>query len=137
MKFLIYCRAEVERGLLVRGPYILISISDPDIRRPRIRVGKLCRKILRLRFHDAVPLPFAMPEGPKLMTRGQASLVWRFVNQHKGQVGTIVVHCEQGMSRSPAVAAAICRGLGQDDSRFFDEYQPNEFVYARVLTAAW
>jgi hypothetical protein len=37
------------------------------------------------------------------------------------------------MSRSPAVAAAICKGLGGDDRRFFREYQPNEFVYRLVL----
>jgi hypothetical protein len=46
------------------------------------------------------------------------------------------VHCELGMSRSPAVAAAICLGLGEDSTRFFEEYQPNQFVYRLVLAEA-
>jgi hypothetical protein len=39
------------------------------------------------------------------------------------------------MSRSPAIAAAICKGLGGDDAQFWWEYQPNEFVYRLTLDA--
>jgi len=42
----------------------------------------------------------------------------------------------QGMSRSPAVAAAICLGLGEDSTRFFEEYQPNQHVYRLALAEA-
>jgi predicted protein tyrosine phosphatase len=64
-----------------------------------------------------------------LMTEDQARQVWGFVRQWEGQVGSIVVHCEQGMSRSPAVAAAICRAFGGDPEDFFREYQPNQYVF--------
>ena len=50
-------------------------------------------------------------------------------------MGTIVVQCEQGMSRSPAVAAAICKGMGGDDQRFWRNYSPNRYVYEVVLGA--
>jgi len=50
-------------------------------------------------------------------------------NQPRGQVGTIVVHCEGGLSRSPAVAAALSEGLGLDGRRFWRDYNPSTHVY--------
>ena len=127
----------MERGVLIRRPYIVISISDPGTPKPRIRTDGLCRAILRFRFHDAEPAGnFPTPPTIKLMTSGEAREIWEAVQQHRGQIDTIVVHCEAGMSRSPAVAAAICRALGQDDLRFFREYQPNMHIYGLILHAA-
>ena len=63
------------------------------------------------------------------MNKDHAKSIWQFVKQWQEKVETIVVHCEQGMSRSPAVAAAICKTLGGDDSWLFREYMPNPFVY--------
>jgi hypothetical protein len=37
------------------------------------------------------------------------------------------------MSRSPAVAAAIARKLGIDETRFWDEHQPNRYVYELMV----
>jgi len=134
MDFIVVSREEIEHGLLVRQPHVIISISDPRSRTPRIRETGLCRGILRLRFHDAEPVEnFTFPENIRIMTPKHAKAVWRFVLQHVAEISTIVVHCEQGMSRSPAVAAAICLGLGQDNSRFFEEFQPNQHVYRLVL----
>ncbi len=62
-----------------------------------------------------------------------AKSIWQFVNQYKGQVGAFVVHCHQGMSRSPAVAAAIARYLKLDETRFWRDYQPNPFVYKLMI----
>ena len=70
------------------------------------------------------------------MSPDQAAQIWRFVREHEGQVGTIVVHCEQGMSRSPAVAAALCKAKGGDDARFWRQNQPNPYVYQLVLNAS-
>ncbi len=70
------------------------------------------------------------------MTPDHADRVWRFVRKHESQVGTIVVHCEQGMSRSPAVAATLCKGKGGDDARFWRQYQPNPYVYRLVMDAS-
>jgi len=66
------------------------------------------------------------------MTEDAARQIWRCVAKHKATVGTIVVQCEQGMSRSSAVAAAIAKGLGLDEAPFWREYQPNRYVYARM-----
>lgn len=59
----------------------------------------------------------------------QAGEIWEFVRRQPVSVGAVVVHCEGGVSRSPAVAAALCKGLGGDDSCFFRQYKPNAYVY--------
>ena len=48
-------REEIERGLLVRTDYVVISIRDPG--RPRAKVKPQCglRDVLFLAFHDAEP----------------------------------------------------------------------------------
>lgn len=123
-------RASVEAGLVVRASYVLISIRDPDKPPVRYRRGGGCRAVLELAFHDAEPTPGFQPTRPiTLMTEDDAKAIWAFVQKHAADVGAIVVHCEQGMSRSPAVAAGIAKGVGVDGQRFFSEFQPNGYVY--------
>ena len=46
----------------------------------------------------------------------------------------ILVHCDAGWSRSPAVAAALTKSLlGQDDSHLFKAKSPNMLVYRTLL----
>jgi hypothetical protein len=71
----------------------------------------------------------------KLMTPAQAREALRFVENHKADAGTAVVHCESGISRSPAVAAALCKAMGGDDGRFWRDYRPNQHVYSCILVA--
>ena len=130
MKFIVADRQSVESGLLVRSAYVLISIRDPDKGPVRVPKQSGLRAVLSLAFHDAEPTAkMPLPVGIKLMTEEQAKEIWLFARLHAADVGTIVVHCEQGMSRSPAVAAALCRGLGGDDRRFWREYQPNRYIH--------
>jgi predicted protein tyrosine phosphatase len=133
MQFIVVGRDEIEQGVLVRKPYVVISISDPDKRRPRIRKPVLLRGSLFLKFHDAED---RLHPDIVLMTPADARRIWRFVLHHRVEIGAIVVHCEQGASRSPAVAAAICKTLGGDDSRFFEEYVPNQYIYRLLLKTA-
>jgi predicted protein tyrosine phosphatase len=130
MKLIVKDRYSIERGILVRSAYVVISIHDPDKQRARIPKQSGLRGVLYLAFHDAEPSErLALPEDIVLMTEDQARQVWEFVRQWEGQVGSVVVHCEQGMSRSPAVAAAIFQAFGGDPQDFFREYQPNQYVY--------
>ncbi|KKL77029.1 hypothetical protein LCGC14_2039000, partial [marine sediment metagenome] len=63
MNFIVTDREAVEQGLLVRQPYVLISICDPRKRSPRLPKSGLCGGILRLRFHDATPVAgFELPD---------------------------------------------------------------------------
>ncbi|MEI7835314.1 MAG: hypothetical protein WCK05_02770 [Planctomycetota bacterium] len=137
MKFLVASRDEAVCGVLVREPYVVISISDPGSRQPKVKISGLCREVLHLRFHDAEPTEgFELPSTIRLMTPADALVTWNLIRRWQEEIETVLVHCHAGMSRSPAVAAAICRALGQNDSRFFREYQPNMYVYGLILQAA-
>src|SRR5438046_2996140 len=98
MDFIVTDRESIEHGILVRGSYVVVSIRDPDRREPRIVKQGGLRDVLRLAFPDAEPSEnMALPDDIVLMTDEQARQVWAFVRKHEGQVGTVVVHCEQGM----------------------------------------
>ena len=137
MKFICVGRNEIERGIAVRSPYVVISIADPGEPQPRIRRAYGFRDVLFLQFHDAEPDDGFVPlDQITLMTKDHATAIWAFVRRHCNTVGTIVVQCEQGMSRSPAVAAAICKTLGEDNRRFFSEFVPNRYIYNLLIATA-
>ncbi len=133
MEFIVASRHEAECGIAVRCPYAVISITDPHTRRPRIPKSVMLRGVLFLKFHDAED----QANGDViLMTHRQARQIWRFIRQHSHEIGALIVHCEQGTSRSPAVAAAVCKMLGGDPAPFFADYSPNQYVYDLVLSAS-
>jgi predicted protein tyrosine phosphatase len=130
MEFIVHDRQSIESGIVVRTAYILISIRDPD--KPPVRVPRPAglRDVLSLTFHDAEPARgFKLPDHVCLMQATDATSIWEFVQQHRDHVGTIVCHCEQGMSRSPAVALALAEALGGDAASIRAESQPNQYVY--------
>jgi predicted protein tyrosine phosphatase len=130
MQFIVEGRQGVERGIVVRVPYIVISIHDPGKRPARIRRTAGLRGILYLSFHDAEPTTsMRLPDSIKLMTAADAERIWGFVQEHLPEIGAIVCHCEQGMSRSPAVAAALAEALGEDPAPIERWTQPNQTVY--------
>ncbi|MCE9557114.1 MAG: hypothetical protein K8T91_27520 [Planctomycetes bacterium] len=130
MNLIVASREEIEHGIVVREPYGVVSISDPGSRRPKIRRPATFRGAVYVKFHDAEPVTGSnLPPEVVLINQQHVNAIWRFVEMHRLQLRTIVVHCEQGMSRSPAVAAGICDWLDLDASRFFSQYQPNQYVY--------
>ena len=137
MNFIVASREEIENGIVVRTSYVVISITDPGTTPARIPQTAGLRDVLRLQFHDAVPVTiFKMPPDIVLMNEDHTNSIWQFALNWRDKVETIVVHCEQGMSRSPAVAAALCRLLDGDDRRFFKEYVPNRYIYDLLVTVA-
>jgi len=102
---------------LVKASYAVISIHYPDKRPAKVRTQGGLQGVLYLAFHDAEPASnLTVPADIKMMTPEQASESWRFVEKHRADVGAIVFHCEQGMSRSPAVA--LCKMTGGDVQHF-------------------
>lgn len=136
MKIIVADRESIERGLVVRSSYVLISITDPH--RPDAKVPKTsgCRAVLRLKFDDAEPTPpLIPPTPPRYCNDDDCEKIARFVVEHEEQVGAIVVHCEQGMSRSPVVAAAIVEHRCGNPLPYYVEYAPNKFVFLQVRKA--
>ena len=102
MNFIVAGREEIESGIPVRTPYVVISITDPDTLPAKIQQSARLRDLLRLEFHDAVPVPnLELPAAVVLMNKDHAKSIWHFVRQWHKVVGAIVVQCEQGMSPKP------------------------------------
>jgi predicted protein tyrosine phosphatase len=130
MNCIVHDRRSFEQGILVRSSYILISTRDPDKRKVRVPKQTGLREMLHLAFHDAEPTGnMVLPEKITLMTQEQAWQVWAFVRKWEKEDEAVAVHCEQGMTRSPAVAAGICKGLGGNEAEYFNTYQPHLYVY--------
>lgn len=71
----------------------------------------------------------------RMFRKEQAEEVLRFVHNHWEQIDQLLVHCEAGISRSPAIAAAISHiKLGpESDTAYFTAYKPNLLVYRMLL----
>ncbi len=130
MQFTVADRERIEAAVRVRTAYAVISIHDPEKPKPRVRRQAGLRGVLYLAFHDAEPsVQMRLPEHVVLMTRKQAEQIWAFAREYAAQVKTIVVQCEQGMSRSPAIAEALSETYGNGSATFLKNYQPNQYVY--------
>jgi len=124
-------RLGIEEGMVLRTLYVVISIRDPGTRKPIIPRTAGLRGILFLAFDDAEPPRdgSVTAEKIRLMSKRDAVTIWQFIRQHQDNVGTIVCHCEQGASRSPAVAIALAEALQADTSEIVAYTSPNSFVY--------
>ena len=129
-------RRSIESGIVMRTPYIVISIQTPG--RPKPRIPQRCglKGVLYTAFDDAEPAGDRfLPSDVVLMTREQARNIWIFVKRHEKEIGSIVCHCEQGISRSPAVAIALAEAFGSDVTEIRANSHPNQYVYQRMCRA--
>ena len=133
MDIFVYSRRALEAARPHEVPHVVISITSSADDVARVRSNPMCRGILRLSFVDAEAASDLYAERD-LFSREQASEIWSFVEQHRSDVERIVVHCDAGLSRSPAVGAAIARMLNGTNTEFFaGRYQPNMRVYRLLL----
>ena len=139
MNFLVSSRARVEHENLAIVPHIIISISTPGHRRSNPVRNEHTLGVIQLRFHDLdrMPEPSAAVHevyGPiVLFDARHARAVIDLVNDHCLDMKAVIVHCDAGLSRSPALAAALAKKMNGDDDYFFRDYTPNRHVY-RVMT---
>lgn len=91
-----------------------------------------------------IPIPFAYAdymdfdyESPRSFTELQASEFAEFIKPMKHNVTDLFVCCDAGESRSPAIAAAIHRWLGQHDHHIWrnPKYHPNVLCFKRMADA--
>lgn len=123
---------------------VIISISTPDVDYKHLIIApdeeNRVVAILELSFmdsdkpgdNDVYGNPTTIDD---LMSDDDAQRVVAFVEKYKDK--RILVHCDAGISRSSAVAAAILKHYTGDDSMIFDSrwYNPNRWVYRKVLEA--
>ncbi len=107
-------------------PWAAIQISARDdfpVLDAENRVG-----LLRLVFEDIED-----PDTPTSFTTALAAEILAFVEQMWNQVDVFLVHCEAGLSRSPAVAAALSRIYYDHDGGWFESIFPNRLVYRLLV----
>ncbi len=133
MEIFVYSRNAFDAAGRHEAPHVVISITSSPDDVARVRANKACRGILRLSFPDA-DSPSERFFEHELFSREQAALIWNFVDEHLPHIERILVHCDAGFSRSPAVGAALARVLNGDDAEFFGgRYRPNMLVYRSLL----
>jgi predicted protein tyrosine phosphatase len=106
-------------------PWAAIQISHQDdfpTLHSENRVG-----LLRLVFEDTEEA-----DTPESFNSALATEILDFVEKMWDQVEVFLVHCQVGLSRSPAVAAALCRIYYNHDGRWPTPLFRNRLVY-RVL----
>lgn len=88
----------------------MVSIGDPgDVPPPGLSVP---RRVLRLEFRDTILI--ADPDGPR---EEDAASIVEFAQTVEELGGTCLIHCQAGLSRSPATAVlmlAAMLGSGRD-----------------------
>jgi predicted protein tyrosine phosphatase len=73
----------------------------------------------------------------RLFTEQDAEDILNFILSVKDRIDTLLVHCEAGISRSPAIAGALSLIFYQNDEKFFKKpYSPNMVVYRTILNKA-
>ncbi len=115
------------------NPWACISISSPTLSHPVISKTNLV-DLLQMEFYDA---EFVYPGlDPEFMfNRDHAIQILDFVDSVVDQIDLLMVHCEAGMSRSPAVGASIAKLRWDDDKVFFSKYTPNMKIYRQMMDA--
>jgi predicted protein tyrosine phosphatase len=124
VSFVVMNRAAAETVVLDE-PHILISIharratppehppSPARLARLRVVFDDVGYELLEALDDDSA---WGGDDPPEFFDAPQAQQIRAFVEEHRAATPLIVCHCEAGMSRSPAVAAALSRWLnGNDD----------------------
>ena len=128
-------------------PYIVISIYSTGSGPANIPSHSTCLDVLSIQFDDLAEDIFTEDLTYKAITEQQANKIWTFVDyylkcnrpnltpsidDHKAEL--ILIHCDAGTCRSPAVAAAIEFYYTGNDVKWFKfPYLPNMKVYNTML----
>lgn len=122
-----------EQGALT-DTYAVISIQDCHTGGFGVKFAEnqFCKGVLTLYFDDIV----TEVDGAVLFDDDMAENIIDFIEQHKTEVDTLLVHCYAGQSRSWAVGAFAVEMLGGDNSKYFEDGVPNQYIYD-VLESAW
>jgi len=114
-------------------PHVIISISDERSLRQDPATNSFTRDVLFLEFHDINGVTKDMD----LFTDEQAIRVINFYTRYRSEVQLFVAHCSAGMSRSPAVIAALQKMHTGNDDEWFKRKTPNSYVYNTILGNAY
>jgi predicted protein tyrosine phosphatase len=114
-------------------PWAAISISTMGDGPPIDEKNRVA--LLRMKFADVVrPDESWIPE-ELMFNQTKACEIIDFTESVWDEIDVMMVHCEMGISRSPATAAALAHCLHgpETENLFFATYTPNTHVYKTIL----
>lgn len=136
------CSKSKAREFLCDIPWACISVVSESGDWPVIS-DKNRVDLLQLDFHDRSNMHYVNHPllGSTYFSKDQARQVLEFVDKNWDNIDCLMVHCEAGVSRSAAIAAAIELikfGRGADNHYFNESthYVPNTYVY-RMMLETW
>ena len=116
-------------------PWAAISVSTNPLEFPHLNETNRVN-LLQLSFEDSDLIqPYGQTPRKEIFCESHALQVLAFVDDVWDKIETLLVHCEAGLSRSPAIAAAVScinNGLGTD-KMYFVRYTPNRLVYRTII----
>ncbi len=135
--FYVYSRQMVELIEPHEVPHLVVSISCPRDEDAKIKTNEHTLKVLRLQFWDFDKVPpgheeAGLSKDSECFQPAQARQILALVKTYP-EAQRLIVHCDAGHSRSPAVAAALSKILVGDDADYFLRYRPNMRVYRTIL----
>lgn len=108
----------------------LISITDASSRPANLQAGWAA--VLRVSFDDVDPLTFAdEAESPGAIGEDEVVEMAAFAADQAGRCRRLVVHCKHGVSRSAAVARAICHAANLPFPPAYEKYNRYVFMVLR------
>jgi hypothetical protein len=115
-------------------PWACISIGTEPGDWPKINKCQLV-DLLQISFFDLDRIPDECDDKDKiiLFNKDHARQIWEFVESVWDHVDLLLIHCLAGVSRSPAVAAAIAKAKYSNDNLYFASYTPNYLVYRTMM----
>jgi hypothetical protein len=111
-------------------PWAAISVATYLNDLPKLSTANLVG-LLQLVFRDTTNV-----DHEHHFVKQDARAVLDFVEKYWDQIEVLLVHCEAGLSRSPAIAAAISYikfGRGTDNQYFEGKFWANYLVYKTIL----
>ncbi len=126
--------AEAAEQESLTDTYAVISIQDSHTRGFGVTFAEnqFCKGVLTLYFDDII----TEVDGAVLFDDDMADGIIDFIEKYRKVADTLLVHCYAGQSRSRAVGAFAVEMLGGDNSKYFEEGAPNQYIYD-VLESAW
>lgn len=114
-------------------PCAIISINCLNDTAPAFRDNDNVKAILKLYFND-INRPYKDLEPRQEQLKGLKEFVDTI--KENEEIEELIIHCTAGISRSAAVAAAICQYLNLDELEIIwnnHQYVPNTLVYELAI----
>jgi len=122
----------------ITEPTLIISISSTDDQIPLILKSGENKMVAHVEFlmFDDIDTSESVG-GLKPMSENDARRIVDTFLHYSDTVSQIIVHCDAGYSRSPAVAAALTKALGESDDQYFVVTVKNKLYADYLNTQLW